>query len=500
MADNQDKFPGSHQESIATAIALCSDENSNLIANLIEVELFDPPFDDIVSRCVTHRQQHKKPPGKGHIDDVFAHIFEDKDHESYRQYDSIISKMVQQVERIDTGYVLTTVSEFIRVRKMRAGIAKAVERYQQGGPKIIEDLEDIFRQNLKIRDEARDYGFTLAEDRALGFLDRDVRDYCNIGIKELDERGVVPTRREYMAFLSPPNRGKSAFLVHCGKFGLMKGWQVAHYTLENSDDMTSQRYFQSIFGGVRHDEQHRYVAFNKDRDSVSLRTETYTPNFIIDNYEEARAYLTIQKKEWKNRLENLRIRRFPSGRLTMEMLEQDLDELQIVYGFQPEMLLIDMPQLMKMPRRAQSEQDWSALNELVTQLRGLAVERNTAVVAPQQGNRSSNSAGNIKAQHGSGAFNIFGIADNMITYSQTPSEERHGLARLYTQKVRNDRARTTLVITQHYDSGQFCMDSYPMSKSLRDEIKTFTGYKTGESDDEADDEYEDGQQAKRRAG
>lgn len=496
MAADDSKFPGSHQESIAAAIALIDDANSSLVANLVEVELFDQPYDDIVARCVAHRREYDRPPGRQHMDDVFAHIFEDRHHKAYTQYDTIIRKMIVQATNLDTGYVLSIASAFMQKRRMRASIAQAAERYNQGDENLLEDLKGIARGMLKIGDEQRDYGFSLADSRALGFLDRDSRDYCNIGIKELDERGCVPTKREYLAFLSPPNRGKSFFLTHCGKFGMLKGWSIVHYTLENSDDMTAQRYFQTIFSGVRHEGPNRYVALNKDDSGeVRLRTETFTPDFVIDDQATTTKFLTRRVDEWRAKLDRLRIRRFPSGKMTIEMLERDLDELRIAHNFEPDMLLLDMPQLMKLPRRSRGEEDWSALSQLVTELRGLAVERDLAVVAPQQGTRASNTAKSVQAQHGSGAFNIFGIADNMITYSQTPSEEKHGLARLYTQKVRNDRARMTILITQHYDSGQFCMDSCLMSNKMRDQIKEYTGYQSGE--DEEDDEYED--QSRRQA-
>ena len=490
MAKETDRFPGSHQESISTAVALIDDDESALIANLIAPELFDPPYDDIIARCLIHRRQHGRPPGKGHIDDVFAFALEDRDHKAHNQYSTIVSKMAAHADRLDTKYVLSEVDTFVRVRMMRAGIAKAVETYQKGGPRVVEDLEAVFRENLKIRDRTkRDLGFSLADPRALSFMERDARDYCNIGIKELDERGVVPTKRELLAFLSPPNRGKSFYLVHCGKFALLKGWKVVHYTLENSDEMTAQRYFQALFSGVRRNGTYRFTAFDKtDGGEVKLRTDTLTPDFIIENTVKTSRFLNRRVKEWRNKLANLWIRRFPSGKLSFEMLEQDLDELRIAEKFEPDMLLVDMPQLMRLPRR---EKDYSALDELFTNLRGLGVERNCAVVAPQQGNRKSNAASNVQAQHGSGSFGVFGIADNLITYSQTAAEEEHGLARLYSQKVRNDKARMTLLITQHYESGQFCMDSHLMTSKLRGIVKDYVGYRTGAEDDNEDDEYDD---------
>ena len=485
---NDEQLSTSSQESIACAIALISDDKANLIANLVDPSLFDPPFNDIVSRCLEHRQKYKRPPGKGHLDDVFAYVLENKQHKSYNQYHTILTKMARQADKLDTSFVLSEVSYFIRRRQLRASLAKGVERYQKGGPGDVEDIETIFRQSLKV-DKQKDYGFSLADASATNFMDRDANDFCYLGIKELDRLGIVPTRREMFAFLSPPNRGKSWFLIQCGKMAMQKGWRVLHYTLENSDVLTSQRYFQSLFSGVKRNGTYRYTEFEEKDNIVKLRTENFTPEFVIENYDETIAFLNKRVKDWKLKLANLRIRQFPSGKLSFEMLEQDLEALRIVHDFVPDLLLVDMPQLMRLPKKDQS---WASLDELVTSLRGLAVEQNLALVVPQQGNRSSNSAKNVQAQHGSGSFGVFGVADNLITYSQTASEEEHGLARLYTQKARSDQARMTLLISQNYASGQFCMDSRPMNSKLRDEVKTYIGYRNSESEDETDDEYEDG--------
>jgi hypothetical protein len=210
------------------------------------------------------------------------------------------------------------------------------------------------------------------------------------------------------------------------------------------------------------------------------------PSFVIANGRETTEFLQKRIKGWNYRLENLRVRRFASGRMTMDMLERDLDELRIAQNFEPDMIMVDMPQLMKPTRRSRDQQDYSALDELVTELRGVAVERNAAMVVPQQGNRASNRAKSVQAQHGSGSFGIFGIADNLITYSQTDSEAVHGLARIYTQKVRNATARQTILISQHYDSGQFCMSSRILVPKLRDAMKLYIGDQ--EDGDDADDE------------
>lgn len=495
MADDN-RLPKSMQESIATAVAIVDDDNTRIVARAIEPELFDSPLDTIITRCLDYREQYGRPPGKAHIDDIFADILENQDHKQHNLMDTLIRGMVRQSENLDTRFLAARVNEFVQLKLMRAGIAEAADKYQKGGPAVMDEIESVFRKTLKVRtDHKKDYGFTLRDSRALKFLDRDSNDSCKIGIPELDINGVHPARGELLAFLAPPNRGKSHFLHHCGKFGLLKGWNVYHITLENSDDMTAQRYFQTLFSGVKKRGNYHYVETYDDNGAVRLRSRNLKPNFVIADKDETSRFLQKQVKDWDDRLDHLRVRRYATNSLTFEMLERDLDELEVVHHFVPDMLLLDMPQLMKRDRK---REEHLVLSDLFADVRGLAVERNMAAICPLQGNRSSLRASSVRADHGSGSFNVFGVADNAITYSQTQAEEQYGIARLFAEKVRNDKARYTVLITQHYDSGQFCMDSRYMTNEMRDVVKGFVGPQNSE-DEEDEAEAEDLTPARKRA-
>ncbi len=493
MADNTDKLPSALQESIATAVAFATDDNGVLISNTIEISTFDSPYDDIVARCIEHRKKYHRAPGKQHIDDVFATILEDKTHKQNAAYHRIITAMLRQADGLDTLFIASKVSDFTRIRLMRAGIAEAVERYQKGGEGVTEDLEAIFRKCLRIRQGNKDYGFTEADDEALKFLDRDVNDFCQIGIPELDIHGCHPARTELLVFIAARNRGKSWWMHHIGKYAMMKGWRILHYTLENSPEMTSQRYFQSLFSGVKREGDYHYTILGEDNSNDSPKKEKLVPKFIVENREKTRSYLKHQVKEMGYRLENIRVRSFPTGQLSFAALEKDLDEIALVHKFYPDILLIDSPQLMKFDRK----QEYIGLGELFINLRGLAVERNLSVVATHQGNRSAERSGTVYGHQISGSIDIIGIADNVITYSQTTSEEEHGLARLYLQKVRNDTARSTILISQHYPSGQFCLDSRYLTNQLRDTVRAYIGYQKGGEDD-AEDDFEPERHSSRR--
>lgn len=279
----------------------------------------------------------------------------------------------------------------------------------------------------------------------------------------------------------------SWFLALCGKMGLMQGWKVLHYTLENSADMTAMRYWQTLYSGVRREGDYRAWSFEVQRDdSVDMVQFPLKPKFIIQNTDKTRDFLLNKIKDpygMASKLANLRICQFPTGKLSYEGMERHLDELSVVHNFRPDMIMIDSPQLMRLSRHGQI-QDHTALDELVINLRGLMMERNAAGVITHQGTRAGETAGLMEGQHGSGSIGILAIVDNYITYSQTKAEEEHGLARLMTAKVRNDSARHIIMITQHYASGQFVISSHRMTKQLAEMIKKNTGDKDSHDDDD----------------
>lgn len=850
MAAQEDVLPRSIQESLATAVALGTDDNCRAIANMVDPGSFDPPFGEIVGACVKYRKEYRRAPGKEHIDDVFADVLDDTGNKMHSQYERVISNMVRQVDGLETRFLLDRVTEFTRLRELRAALTEAAARYHRGGGGTVEEIEGMFREQLRqSMQRRRGRGFALSDDAALGFLDRDETESCPLGIPVFDRNDIKPAKGTYFNFLAPRGRGKcldedtlillssgrratirevvenrldgilsldescglltetkiteyhdngrrpcitittttgkrltctgnhpllaidgwcdaerlregdyiacvasargignrtptvvtpeqarllgylvadggltaktavyykkktdpgvvedfisvvrstgdyvsdlgknresgagtyliisapqrsgtkkrsrtidwleelglrgcrssqkfvpdcitgapdniireflvglfsgdsslykgrtrwrfeyssaserlvddvrhllvrlgiisrrrwftasfdgkklpgyaklsisnktdlikllmmiklvgkkhkvsnqamldineipytlppaqclpyetgeevmyekitsinsagerhtyditvpsyhnftagdiishnSQFLGHVAKNAAMQRWRVAHYTLENSAEMTAQRYYQSIFGGVKRHGTYTWPQFKvDDRGEVSLHPVNINQNFVIEDRDKSRTYLRKQLRieAMHSLCERIRIREYPTGRLSFSDLERDLDEMESIHGFVPDMLIVDAPQLMRLSKH---EKEYSALDEAAIDLRGLGVERHMAVVATQQGNRGAESAEITRGYHAGGTMGIQSVADTMLTYSQTADEEARGLARLYAEKVRNDRARLTVLISQHYASGQFCLDSYVSSKKTEAAVKEYT--------------------------
>jgi replicative DNA helicase len=485
MSDTDtEHFTLSVQESISTCVAFGTDDNAAFVASAVDVTLLDPPLNDIVARCLSYRKKYKAAPGREHVDDVFTAILSNKDDKRHNSYQRILTQMIRLERTLNTRYVADLVHEFNRRRNQRIAIHRAAQIYQESAEDAADQIDTLFRESLKsTRVLSRNKGFTLSETAALGFLNRHPGDYCNTGILPLDRVGCVPTKKEMHLFIAARNRGKSFWLNHLGKMALLKGWRTIHYTLENSAEITAQRYFQTLYSGVKRDGDYHHTVFEERGKTVEPRATVFRPDFIIERKDATERYLGA-KMDRDYFLDNLRVKAYPTGSLSFEMLERDLDEMELLDGFRPEMVMIDYPQIMRLKPGPQDR--WEKLEDLAIQLRGSAVERDYALAVPQQGSRAAESASEVRGHHGSGSIGMLSVADNAITYSQTEAEEKSGIARLYTQKVRNDEARQTVVIAQHYASGQFCIpdQAYYMSDDLSAKISTYTGRNIVADDEE----------------
>ena len=184
--------------------------------------------------------------------------------------------------------------------------------------------------------------------------------------------------------------------------------------------------------------------------------------------QDAQDQLERRLEQAQQKFSRLRIKRFPTGSLTFNQLTAYIDMLEQSENFIPDMVIIDYVELMNIPIESYRMQ----LGKLYTKLRGLAVERNIAVVTVSQSNRAGVQAPVLTAEHTNEDFSKFMTADNVISYTQSQREAEMKLARLFVVKARNTRAGDMFMITQNYDTGQFCLDCIPYRKSYE---KVLTG-------------------------
>lgn len=129
-----EKLPESYQEDIVTAILFHGDEYVTELVERVDPELLDPPLDDIAYRGLEFWRTYHQAPGRTHIDDLFAYIFDDKKHKKYDQYNRLLRGMAAIEGKLNTEYVLHLYNEFLKGRAVRETIGRAAEAYQQKKP------------------------------------------------------------------------------------------------------------------------------------------------------------------------------------------------------------------------------------------------------------------------------------------------------------------------------------------------------------------------------
>lgn len=443
-----------------------NEQYANIIRNSVPLNLYGGPNRIIASRIYDYLDRHHTPP-KDHIADLLEDKLTSGAAES-EIYKRTITAIRNTIEGINADYVISQIQIFIRRQSLRSvavDLTKALQRDTEEG---LEEAERLISQSRTAQLQVFDPGTRLSDkNRALKFLEYS-NDAFPTGIKELDVRGFGPTRKELILLIANAKAGKSFWLTHLAKMAITHRLKVAHVTLEMSEGRCAQRYFQTLYSIAKRPDFGKSIKFKKDDKGKILSFDEFqiTPHHTLQD-RDIREKLEKIIDRWALRhLNNIYIKEFPTGALTLNQLEAYLENLEATQGFTPDLLVLDYPDLMDFEGL---EPRW-ALDRIVKRVRGIGVERNMAVAAVSQSNRSGAKAKTIQGTDIAEAYSKLQHADVTLTLSATAAERRLGLARLYVTAGRNDEDKLMLVISQHYRTGSFIIDSALMSNDYFDQL------------------------------
>jgi replicative DNA helicase len=443
------------QENLLVLLAF-DDERAVIIRNTIDIGLFGGQYRQIASRVYDYIDRYKAPP-KDHLPDILDDKLNAENKREAELYVDVITSINDAKDTINSEYVMTQLATFVKRQSLRTVAVELTKELQR-------DTEDSLAKAEELISKAQEQAVTLFDPglrlddkkRALDFLDL-ANDGFPTGIAELDKRGFVPTRKEYWQLIANTKKGKSWMLMHLAKMAVIHRMKVAHVTLELSQERTAQRYFQAFFSISKRQEKFNITKFQRDElGRISgFDTKVLEPALTFDD---PKIRSKLEKKidqHGARHLQNIFVKEFPTGQLTLKQLKAYLDNLERVERFTPDLLVIDYPDLMKTdPSNLRA-----SLDDIIKGLRGIAVERNIAVAGVSQTNRGSARAKDVHIDSISEAFTKVQHADTTITYSQTKAEAELGLARLAIGAGRNDNSNLTVVISQNYGTGNFVVDS-----------------------------------------
>lgn len=468
------------------AMLAFSDENGQVISGLIRPGQFVPPYDEIARRILEYREKWKQAPGESHIDDIFDDILSNPKDSRYEDFTGILYSLLRMKDNgLHEEYAMTRVNEFVRLQHYRKVWTASAKILRQGGPEAPDKFTETVTEGLRFHPETLDLGLNMGEPAALEFLNQDTNDRITLGIEPFDRLGICPTKKEMFGFMGPRGAGKSMFCTHVSVEALLQHKKVVDCSLELSAIYKAQRVFQNMFAIAKHPDSHEQTELVLDSLNrvTGFKVSLAKPKMWLGNDNVAEFCRRKQRDEFSDfDFNDLRIKKFASGRLMVRELEAYLDLLDIRDHFRPDVLIVDYPGIMTLnPDRARFD-----LSRIFVDLRGLAEERNLAVLVPHQANRGGERAAIIKSHHTSESMGLFDTADVVVTYNATDAEKEHHLARLFASKVRNDRDKMTVLISQAYEYSQFVTHAARRPEDYWNMFKQIAPGETNEESDNSD--------------
>jgi replicative DNA helicase len=445
---------GALSENLITLLAY-DDKHALLIRSLVEPQLFGGHTRLIAARIYDYIDRFKKSP-KDHLPDILMDKLEDPNKREAELYLDTIQSIVDAKDNINAEYVISSLETFIKRQSLRAIAVDLNKALIRDTDESLEEAAELMAkantQTLKVFDP----GVRLSDKRALSFLDLH-ETALPTGIPELDRRGFGPTRKELWQFIANTKSGKTFCLIQLGKMAALHKFRVCHISLEMSWERCAQRYYSAFFGISKRKETFTNTRFKRDQLNriTGYEDVRVTPKLSYDD-PRIDEKLGARIDKWSDRLlDNIIVRDFPTGDLTVWQLEAYLDNLEQVERFTPDLLIIDYPALMRIDK----DNYRLALDEIYKQIRGLCKRRNMAGAIVSQSHRAAAKAKTVGIDNIAENYAANFHCDTSITYSQTTQERKLNLARLFVGAGRNDSDKITIVISQQYGLGSFVIDS-----------------------------------------
>jgi len=465
MPDHE-RLTGSLEENVLTALCW-SDALASTILLKVDPALFSTKtYRIIATAAVDYIQQYNAPP-KAHIEDLLEDRLR-RDNDEGAELRRSCADMARFHPHLNAAYVLTELDRFIVLARMSRDLRDAQLALDQGD---LTAAQQALYGNPPVPVDTPGIWFADT-DAMLSFMNHEEGEDFTFGIKTLDRLGVRPERKTVSLLTAPKGKGKSWFLINTGVANRFLGKDVLHITLELSAKLTAQRYVQAITAmAVEPGEPIRVPRFVTDERTgrfLRLEMDNEIPRRVIGP---DTRQTVIRKLRAGARRGRLYIKEFATGTLSTAQLKAFLDSLRTRDNFIPDLVLIDQAKNMQMDL----QQIRLETGRVFVELRGMAQERDMALVTVNQGNRYSSGAKIVYSNMTAEDWSIIGTADTSMTFSQTDKEREINLARFFVEHARTVRDHVMVLISQSYDTGQFCMNDTLFSAHVEAAVAAANG-------------------------
>lgn len=230
--------------------------------------------------------------------------------------------------------------------------------------------------------------------------------------------GGVP-RKTLVVPVAPTGVGKSMFMTDEAAFFIQNGIDVLYVTLEMAEERIAERVDACLM----------------DFTMADLKT---CPKNTFDSK------IAQIKRTSTGRL---KIKEYPPGTFNANHLRFLLQELKSKSGFVPDVIMVDYLNLMASYRMKDASNSYAYIKAVAEELRGVAMESDSLVMAPTQTNRSGQNATDFELNEVSESHGISMTADVMFGFISTPDLEALDHMRIKMLKNRFGQTGTSFLVS-----------------------------------------------------
>jgi len=413
------------QESIQRGIVYLAKSDDNFLVQampMVKDSYFEfPQHQKFWSVIKDYYSSYKKLPSDEQILEQIREMKTDNElmsdfKEELREINTVDEKSLENEE-----FYLDKVEEFAKEQSLKDAIINSIDLLKQ---KKFGKIEEQIRQALSVSrdvDLGTDY-FGDVEERYKRLSSTHVNAQFRTPFETINqelEGGLAP--KELAMVVAPPGVGKSLFLANQAARSVMDGKDVLYVSLEMSEDRVAQR-LDSIFTRIKQPQLKDGVKMLNDR----LR----------------------QMQEAAPNMGRLKIKEFPTKRLTIAGFRAYLNQLRNYEDFTPDIIVIDYLELMTNSDVSMSE--YMAQERIAQELRGIAVEHKCLVWTATQTNRKGKEVEIITDAELADSYGKIRVCDLAFSINQKEQEFDEGKARMFVMKSRNGRARYIVPIRIDY--------------------------------------------------
>ena len=385
--------------------------------------------------------QYKEAPGD-HFYDLFYDFIEEISSKKKSLYINFI-EVLKEIDHINEQYMLDKIFKAVKHIRLEEAIIDAArhvknKKYDKVQRVILEAMKDPTVKSFQYLDYFEDREDVVKRLSEEPFLMKTM-------IPSMDKILGGIRRREVVIWLGTPKSGKTFGLISMAHAALLQSLIVIFISLELYRDRISGRMDQTagFLGGLKNVVQDVMVCEQGTWKKKRRKIKTiYDPSKV----EKVRGGL--QRLGGK-----LIIASAPPNTKNYIDIEMFLDELEVVEGIMPHVVIVDYLRNMRKTSSSQSRKE--GISENCQGLVKIASERGLVLHSAQQGNRKGMSAKVLTPDMIADDIDPIGYVDVVPAICQTRQEEMNNKARIYLPIVRESASGAMIEVVRDLSRGQF---------------------------------------------